>query len=81
MAGLTQSVEHLKDAIKDQRDDLRTVQKILWTATGALLVVATVGGFLINKMWDTLVELAELVRHLPTRQSSNRTISSTNPDD
>lgn len=65
VSGLEQQVIGLKSDVAELKTDLRSVQRTLYMATGGAVVIAAIGGFLLSQVWDTLMELAELVRHLP----------------
>ncbi|WP_281647375.1 hypothetical protein [Parendozoicomonas sp. Alg238-R29] len=60
---LTSSVESLKDVIEKQDKkitDLEStvtgVSKKIYAATVVLIILVTVGGFIVNKSWDLMVK-------------------------
>ena len=62
---LEQSVLHLKESVDDQKKDIRAVQRTLWIATGAFLVISAAAGFLGNKVWDTMMRVTDFLNHPP----------------
>ncbi len=54
---LEQTVVHLQDAVSELKSELKTVQKLVWIATGAFLVVSVLAGTFGVKMWDMMVRI------------------------
>lgn len=64
VAALDERVKHLKESMDEARNDLKSVQRTLWVASGVVLAVSTIGGFFLNKIWDSV---ALLVSRLPAQ--------------
>lgn len=48
------TVEHLTAAVEEQKTTLNGVQRLLWIATGAVIVASAITGFFLSKAWDML---------------------------
>lgn len=58
---LKATVNQLKDASDKQSATLNTVSHRIYAAGAVIAVILTAGGFLLNKIWDSLVILIKMM--------------------
>jgi hypothetical protein len=57
VAKLEEAVDHLEESVSDQKGELKTIQRMLWVATGVFLAISTAAGIFGTKIWDMMVRI------------------------
>ncbi len=61
IGGLKSSVDALVIEVKEQRDTMKWVLRVLWFSGGAVLVAGTVVGFALNTGIDKFIKIIEVL--------------------
>jgi hypothetical protein len=62
---LEQAFQDLKESIGKQEKILSGIQKAIWAAGGALVIISLLAGIFGKSIWDTMMEVQEFIRHHP----------------
>jgi hypothetical protein len=62
---LEKAVELLESSVSEQKKEIQSVKRTLQLATGAFVVLSALATFFGNRLWDTLMDVTELLRHPP----------------
>jgi hypothetical protein len=57
LGGLREAVDSLKAASHSHGEKLERINKIMFTSGVVLVIILSIGGFILDKMWDILVAL------------------------
>jgi hypothetical protein len=65
LGGLREAVDGLKTSSRTHGEKLERINKIIFAAGVVLIIVLSVGGFILNKIWDALIAALVTAGHLP----------------
>jgi hypothetical protein len=69
LAKLEQAVAHLQNSLGEHKQDLKTLNRTVWVATGVVLTISAIGSVVLvifgRQLWDVLSQIGELLRHAP----------------
>lgn len=58
---LTGSVNHLKESVDGHGDSLKSLQRVVWIATGGFIVGSAVLAFVLDKLWDRVMTVIQSI--------------------
>jgi hypothetical protein len=56
LGALREAVDHLKIASISHGEKLEHINKIIFASGIVLIIVLSIGGFILNKIWDVLIK-------------------------
>lgn len=56
IGGLTEATNNLKNSVDTQGSSIKWITRVLWTATGSLVILVPIIVYLVDKKFDTILQ-------------------------